>query len=199
LVDARKLKQVYYDIQNQNEKFSLLVHLLKNKTEGLAIVFCATRNESDIITRNLRNHHVNAMAIHGGMTQHKREQSLEALKKENIDVLVATDVAARGLDIKNVTHVYNYDVPGTTKDYIHRIGRTARAGEKGDAVTLLTHRDHDNFRAVLRDGTLNIDKADMPRFKRIFFKRYQEERGAPRRRYGSGPRRHSGPHRRPRR
>lgn len=174
-VDTRKLKQVYYDIYNQSDKFSLLVYLLKRKTSGLAIVFCATRQESGIVATNLKRQGVNAMAIHGGMTQNKREQSLEALKRENIDVLVATDVAARGLDIKNVTHVYNYDVPKTAKEYIHRIGRTARAGEAGEAVTLLTMRDHDNFRRVLADEGVNVDQEGIPDFRRLPFNRFLDD------------------------
>jgi ATP-dependent RNA helicase DeaD len=170
-VDNTKLSQVYYEIWEQNQKFSLLVHLLKHTTPGLAIVFCSTRRESDIVAKNLKRQGINAMAIHGGMTQHMRLKSLDALKNQRTDVLVATDVAARGLDIKNVTHVYNYDVPGTPKEYIHRIGRTARAGEDGDAVTLLTKRDHDNFRRVLADTKLDIEKAEMPEFKRVPFMR----------------------------
>ena len=170
-VDTRKLNQVYYDIYNQNEKFSLLVHLLRRETPGLAIVFCATRHESDIVATNLKRQGVNAMAIHGGMTQHMREKSLDALKHESIDVLVATDVAARGLDIKNVSHVYNYDVPKTPKEYIHRIGRTARAGEAGEAVTLLTNRDHDNFRRVLQDEGIDVERWELPNFRRVPFSR----------------------------
>jgi ATP-dependent RNA helicase DeaD len=170
-VDTKKLRQVYYDIYHQNDKFPLLVHLVRHKTPGLAIVFCATRTESDIIARNLKSNGVNALAIHGGMAQNKRERSLGLLKDEKIDVLVATDVAARGLDIKNVSHVYNYDVPKNAKDYLHRIGRTARAGEEGDAVTLLTQRDHDNFRRINREEELDIEQAEMPRFERVRFVR----------------------------
>jgi len=168
-VDTTKLRQVYYDIYNRNAKFSLLAHLVKNATPGLAIVFCATRIESDLVANNLKQHGINALAIHGGMTQDKRERSLDSLKNEKIDVLVATDVAARGLDIKNVSHVYNYDVPKTAKEYLHRVGRTARAGEKGDAVTLLTQRDHDNFRRILSDQNLDIEKAPMPHFRKLPF------------------------------
>ena len=171
-VDTKKLRQVYYDIYNQNNKFSLLVHLIKHSTPGLAIVFCATRTESDIVASNLKKQGVNALAIHGGMAQHKRMQSLTSLRNEKIDVLVATDVAARGLDIKNVSHVYNYDVPKTTKEYLHRVGRTARAGEEGDAVTLLTRKDHDNFRRVLQDLSTDIERASIPKFKKLPFTRY---------------------------
>jgi ATP-dependent RNA helicase DeaD len=182
-VDTTKLKQIYYDIYQQNSKFSLLVHLLKNSTPGLAIVFCGTRRESDIVAKNLKHQGVNALAIHGGMSQHSRMTSLEALKNQNIDVLVATDVAARGLDIKNVSHVYNYDVPPTAKEYVHRIGRTARAGENGDAVTLLTERDHDNFRRVQSNDDLKIEKAYLPNFKKVSFFRQSTKRKRPSRRH----------------
>ena len=175
-VDKSKLHQVYYDIYNQNEKFSLLVHLLKNDTSGLAIVFCATRTESDIVAKNLRKHGINASAIHGGMTQKQRTRSLDDLKNETTEVLVATDVAARGLDIKNVSHIYNYDVPKTSTDYIHRIGRTARAGENGAAITLLTAPDHDNFRRVQSNEELNIQEAEMPDFEKVTFYRNVKRR-----------------------
>jgi ATP-dependent RNA helicase DeaD len=170
-VDKTKLDQVFYDIHEKNDKFSLLVHLLKNDTKGLAIVFCATRIESDIVAKNLRKQGINASAIHGGMTQNQRTKSLDELKNENTEVLVATDVAARGLDIKNVSHIYNYDVPKTSTEYIHRIGRTARAGENGVAVTLLTRPDHDNFRRVQSDDELIIQGTEIPEFKKVDFHR----------------------------
>jgi len=174
IVDTDKLNQKYYDIYNQNDKFSLLVHLLKNSTPGLAIVFCATRKETDIVAKNLRRQGINASEIHGGMNQNKRLKSLDSLKRQKTDVLVATDVAARGLDIKDVSHVYNYDVPKTPKEYIHRIGRTARAGKNGDAVTLLTSRDHDNFRRVQSDEKLRIEQANFPQFNKVpFFRGYR--------------------------
>jgi ATP-dependent RNA helicase DeaD len=165
-VDPTKLKQTCYDISD-GDKFSVLVHLIKHETPGLALVFCGTRTESDFIARNLRNHGVKASAIHGGMSQNKRLDSLERLKKERIDVLVATDVAARGLDIPNVTHVYNYDVPGCAKEYVHRIGRTARAGEDGDAITLLTARDHDNYRNVNHDYKYEIEMKAPPKVEKL--------------------------------
>jgi ATP-dependent RNA helicase DeaD len=170
-VDKGKLHQIFYDIYEKNDKFSLLVHLLKNETKGLAIVFCATRVESDFVAKNLRKQGINASAIHGGMTQNQRTESLNGLKKEHTEVLVATDVAARGLDIKNVSHIYNYDVPKTPTEYIHRIGRTARAGENGVAVTLLTRPDHDNFRRVQSDDELIIKGTEIPEFKKVEFQR----------------------------
>jgi ATP-dependent RNA helicase DeaD len=191
-VDAGKMQQFYYDIEYQGDKFSLLAHLLKEETPGLAIVFCATRDEAAIVAWNLRRQGINAMEIHGGMTQAKREISLDALKHERITVLVATDVAARGLDIKNVSHVYNYDVPKTAKDYIHRIGRTARAGEEGYAVTLLTSRDHDNLRRILREEEVEIQPAEMPYFKSLPFNRAVEGVGMERGPRGRGDFRRGG-------
>ncbi len=196
-VDAKKLRQYYYDIHYQGDKFPLLVHLLRNATPGLAIVFCGTKDETSLVAKNLRKQGIDAQEIHGGMSQNMREESLGMLKNEKTDVLVATDVAARGLDIKNVTHIYNYDVPNTGKEYIHRIGRTARAGENGTAVTLLTNRDHDSFRRINREEELDIVQAPMPYFKRVPFERPQRRRsfgsrpGRPR--YGSRGGRGSGP------
>ncbi|HII65751.1 TPA: DEAD/DEAH box helicase [Candidatus Woesearchaeota archaeon] len=176
-VDRSLLRQVYYNIP-QHDKFSLLVHLLRNKTPGLAMVFCATRSETDVVARNLHMNGVNAMAIHGGLSQSRRLHVLDQLKKEHIDVMVATDVAARGLDVKHISHVYNYDVPKTSDEYVHRIGRTARAGAEGDAVTLLTDRDYENFNNVLRDRTLNVERAEVPSFERVRFMR-NSQRGRP--------------------
>lgn len=174
-VDRSKLKQVYYDIKN-NEKFSLLVYLIKKNPTGLAIAFCGTRREVDVLSRNLSAQSIKAIPIHGGLTQNRRSNAIEVLKGNDNAVLVATDVAARGLDIKNVSHVYNYDVPKTSEEYIHRIGRTARAGMEGQAVTLLTERDHDNFRRVLSDRSIVINKEVPPSFETIKFQRVSEGR-----------------------
>lgn len=171
-VDRSLLKQVYYDIKS-HDKFSLLVHLINKAPHGLAIVFCGTRREVDVLSKNLIMQKIKAIPIHGGLTQNRRLNAIEALKKGNA-VLVATDVAARGLDIKNVSHVYNYDVPKSSEDYIHRIGRTARAGMEGDAVTLLTDRDHENFRRVLSDRSLQIEKVVPPNFEIVRFQRFQD-------------------------
>jgi len=169
-VDKSLMKQIYFDIKAY-EKFSLLVFLLKKEKEGLDLIFCATRHEVDNLTANLRLQGIHAMAIHGGLTQNKRQFALDSLRGEKISILVATDVAARGLDIKNVTHVYNYDSPKTSDEYLHRIGRTARAGSSGKAVTLLCEKDHDNFRNVLRDPELDITREEIPDFPSLPFHR----------------------------
>ena len=165
-VDKSLLKQVYYEVSH-NEKFSLLVHLLKHKTSGLAIVFCATRRNADFLYKNLRKQGINVMAVHGGLSQNRRSHAVDSLKNQKIDVLVATDVAARGLDISNITHIYNYDSPRNSSEYTHRIGRTARAGKSGEAITLLSDRDHDNFRNVLSDRSVSIELEELPSFERV--------------------------------
>jgi len=170
-VDSNKLKQFYYNMNEKNHKFSLLVHLLKKNREELSIVFCGTRKEADVLGKNLKYHSIPATVIHGGMTQNKRSDSLNALKNKRSKVLVATDVAARGLDIKNVKSIYNYDVPIIPKDYTHRIGRTARAGEEGIAITLLTRRDYVNFRKVQKYNEHRIEEKKIPDFKLFSLKR----------------------------
>ena len=174
-VDKSLLKQVYYDIRPY-DKFSLLVHLLKKSTQGLALIFCATRREVDVVARNLKIQGVNAMAIPGGLSQNKRLYALESLRRGHINALAATDVAARGLDIKDVTRVYNYDVPKSSEAYVHRIGRTARAGNEGEAITLLTERDYENFNSVLRDRTLEITKVEEPQYEKVRFERLTQAR-----------------------
>lgn len=161
-VDPSKLAQFYYGVSD-DIKFSLIVHLLKHEKSGLVMVFCNTRRGVDYVERNLKNAGINAQAIHGGLSQNKRTQTMESFHSGKVLVLVCTDVAARGLDIKNVSHVYNYDIPKTSKEYIHRIGRTARAGKEGKAVSILTERDYDNMRAVLSDSSISIKPEPMPK------------------------------------
>ncbi|MBN2423275.1 DEAD/DEAH box helicase [Candidatus Woesearchaeota archaeon] len=165
-VDPKLMKQVYFDVKNKL-KFSLLVHLLKLEHPGLVMVFCNTRKSVDFVSRNLKKNNIDAIAIHGGFSQAKRTQTMNQFYKQDIYVLVCTDVAARGLDIKGVSHVYNFDIPKDSKDYIHRIGRTARAGNEGKVINLLSERDHENFSRVLRDNDLNIEKKQTPYIERV--------------------------------
>ena len=169
-VDKSLLKQVFYSVR-KNDKFALLVHFLKNKTSGPAIVFCGTKREVDRVAKQLRKLKIEAMPVHGDLTQGKRQFAVNSFKTAKIDVLVATDVAARGLDIKDVSHVYNYDVPRTPEEYTHRIGRTARAGKKGEAITLLSERDYNNFNKILRVGRAEILQETLPEFEKIEFVR----------------------------
>ncbi len=160
-VDPSKLKQIYYDVPD-NKKFSLLVHLLKKEKNDFVLVFCSTRRNVDLVTNNLIRVGIKVKAIHGGLDQKKRLRILNEFKDEGKGILVCTDIAARGLDIKAVSHVYNYDLPIKSKDYIHRIGRTARAGKDGKAIILLASRDYEKFGILIRSEEFNIDLEELP-------------------------------------
>jgi ATP-dependent RNA helicase DeaD len=164
IVDPDKLKQVTISV-SKNKKFSLLTHLLKQEDNHLAMVFCNTRYISDFVEKNLRSNRINAAAIHGGLTQNKRLKTIDRFNSLEISVLVCTDVASRGLHIKNVTHVINYDLPRDPNDYIHRIGRTARAGESGKVINLLTEFDRGLLSRIKKlNKTFNIENQEMTEF-----------------------------------
>jgi ATP-dependent RNA helicase DeaD len=176
-VDPLKLKQIFYDVP-QDMKFSMLVHLLKHEHQELVMVFCNTRRNADIIARNLNRYKIHALAIHGGLSQNKRNNTMEQFRSKDIRVLVCTDVAARGLDIKGVSHVYNYDIPKTSKEYIHRIGRTARAGKDGIAVNIVARNDYINFKEVLSDDAIKIERIELPEIEKVSVSfREETERG----------------------
>ncbi len=168
LVDKTLLAQKYYQVRTY-DKFSLLLHLIRQEKPKLAMVFCGTRHKTDSVAKNLYKNSIEAIAIHGGHSQNRRSGIMKDFHAGKIHVLVATDVAARGLDIKNVSHIFNYDLPKTSKEYIHRIGRTARAGETGIAISLLSEQDHENFRSILSDHSLVIPKESTPRFETVPF------------------------------
>jgi len=160
-VDPAKLTQMYYDI-NDKLKFSLLKQLIEKKEPKLVMVFCNTRRNVDFIAKNLRFNDIEVLPIHGGFSQNKRSEIMEKFNSQKVQILVCTDVAARGLDIKGVTHIYNYDAPADSKEYIHRIGRTARAGKEGKVINLISSRDYDNFGNILKNRDLEILKEETP-------------------------------------
>ena len=166
LIEDSKLKQIFYDVSS-NQKFSLLIHLLKKENSELAMIFCSTRRNADTIADGLYRFGIKAKAIHGGLVQNKRLNILKEFHEKTFNILVCTDVAARGLDIKCVTHIYNYDLPKDSKDYIHRIGRTARAGENGKVINILSDRDYENFRNIQRNSSLVIVQEELPIMEQV--------------------------------
>ena len=202
-VEQEKMAQYFYNV-NSRDKFSLLIHILKHEAPKLAIIFCATRKRVDVVGTNLNRNGVRCLSLHGGLSQNRRKKSLEMFHKNEARILVASDVAARGLDIKNVSHIINYDSPKTSKEYIHRIGRTARAGSEGKVISLIAEQDHENFRNVLGDRSIVVQHLQSPEFQRVpFAASIREDRprqyGRPRARYGPRPygHRESGQERRP--
>ena len=169
-VDPTKLDQVYYDVSDYL-KFSSLVHFIKKDKSDLVMVFCNTQRNTDFVARNLQELKIKALAIHGGHTQDKRKKTIAQFHSKDVDVLVCTDVAARGLDIKEVSHVYNYDIPKEPDQYIHRIGRTARAGKKGKAISILSSRDYENFSKLKHKyPDLPLEKKELPEVQKVFIK-----------------------------
>lgn len=167
-VEGDVLSQYYYNIEAY-EKFSLLVHLLKKEKADLSIVFCAKRSTVELVTRNLRAQGVKAEMIHGKLSQNRRLEVIERFRQGKYPVLVASAVAARGLDIRDVTHVFNYDLSQDCQEYIHRVGRTARAGDTGKAITLLSPNDHDAFRTILHRYQIDVELLPKENFRNLKF------------------------------
>jgi superfamily II DNA/RNA helicase len=124
--------------------------LIANAEVANGIVFCNRKSEVDVVARSLKRHGFDAAPIHGDLDQSLRTKTLEAFRNNELKLLVASDVAARGLDIPAVTHVFNYDTPHHADDYVHRIGRTGRAGRKGEAFTIVTPNDAKNWDKVVK-------------------------------------------------
>src|SRR5471030_913325 len=137
---AERVTQVVYKVE-ENQKHALVAHILRQRDLKQVIVFSNTKIGASRLARGLEQEGMNATAIHGDKTQQERMAALESFKKGEIDVLVATDVAARGLDITDLPCVINYDLPYNAEDYVHRIGRTGRAGASGDAISIYSDKD----------------------------------------------------------
>jgi ATP-dependent RNA helicase DeaD len=148
-VEEHLLPQFFYRVDPMM-KFSLLVHLIKTEDPKLAIIFHQTKHGAKALARNLQKQGFNADAMHGNLSQAQRDMVIAKFKTGKIHLLVATDVAARGLDVKHISHVFNYNVPKVPDEYIHRIGRTARAGESGKAITLIEPTDQYQWRDIMR-------------------------------------------------
>lgn len=162
MVDPTKLRQSYYQTTPKFKK-ELLVHFIKKEKSDLVMVFCNTRRTTDRVYKVLKQNGVKSAPIHGGLTQSNRLKTIDWFNKGKFQVLVCTDVAARGLHIEGVTHIYNYDIPKDPGDYVHRIGRTARAGKNGLVINILAPSDQKNFsRLVSAHRDFNIQRGDSP-------------------------------------
>ncbi|WP_017620139.1 DEAD/DEAH box helicase, partial [Nocardiopsis gilva] len=151
------IKQYVYRT-HQMDKPEMLARLLQADGRGLSMVFCETKRACDKVATALEGRGFAAAAVHGGLGQSQRERALRAFRNGKIDVLVATDVAARGLDVDDVTHVINYECPEDEKTYTHRIGRTGRAGRSGTAVTFIDWQETARWKLI--NGALDLPYAD---------------------------------------
>ena len=150
----------------QDRKLSLLTHLLQEE-QGSFLVFARTKHGTDRLARNLASAGIDAGRIHGDRTQAQRNQALAAFKSGKYRVLVATDVAARGIHVDGIAHVVNYDLPQVPEDFIHRVGRTGRAGSRGTATTFSTRAERSEIRKIERAMGVRLNPqatpSDLPR------------------------------------
>lgn len=176
-----------YLVIRDREKTDHLVDFIKKNKKGQTIVFCSTKHRTRDVVRMLHGKKFGAVAIEGDMSQHRREQSMSKFRTGKADILVATDVAARGIDVPQVALVVNYDVPNQEMVYFHRIGRTARAGAKGRAITLVSYSSVPDFNIIKKQ--IKADMTDLNKEMGIEVNIPDPlKRQAPTRRYGSGPR-----------
>jgi ATP-dependent RNA helicase DeaD len=152
----------YYMVVNPYDKFDVLCSILDENHIDRAILFCKTRTDTDILTDKLRRRGYDAKALHAGFTQPQRDAVLNSFREGRLKILVATDVAARGLDIEGITHIINYNVPFDSLVYFHRIGRTARMGGEGTSITLVSYGELTEFNKIKALTKTTIEELASP-------------------------------------
>ncbi|MBI3880726.1 MAG: DEAD/DEAH box helicase [Verrucomicrobia bacterium] len=157
------VKHVLYPV-NSEQKTDLLLELLQRVDYHSVIIFCRTKHGADRAAATLKRANHSVAVLHSNRTQREREDALQGFRDGKFEVLVATDIAARGLDIANVSHVVNYDVPQHPEDYVHRIGRTGRAEQSGDAFTLMVAEDANHVRSIERFISKTIERVKLENF-----------------------------------
>ena len=155
------IEQSYIEVPDR-QKFDILCRLLDLQEPDLAIIFVRTKRRVDEVSEALKKRGYSAEGIHGDLTQAKRDTVIRQFRERTIDILVATDVAARGLDISGVTHVFNYDLPQDPESYVHRVGRTGRAGQSGEATTFVIPREIEHLRTIERLIKRRIQRRKAP-------------------------------------
>jgi len=149
-------QKVYYT--NRTDKIKVLLHILKDRSIDQVLIFCRTKHGADRLCRDLKKRNISCQAIHGDKAQNQRQKALKQFKEGKIRLLVATDIAARGIDIEKMQYVVNYNVPNEPETYVHRIGRTGRAGESGLAITICEPEENAYLRDVERLIKKKIEK-----------------------------------------
>jgi ATP-dependent RNA helicase DeaD len=175
--EAPRVRQTAYVVPRA-AKSAALGRILDVEAPTAAIVFCRTREEVDSLTETLNGRGYRAEALHGGMSQEQRDRVMGRLRGGTADLLVATDVAARGLDIEQLTHVVNYDVPSAPESYVHRIGRVGRAGREGVAITLAEPREHRMLKTIEKVAGAPIAVQQVPTVADLRARRLDLTRGA---------------------
>jgi ATP-dependent RNA helicase DeaD len=145
---VKEVTQLYYDVAEQDKIAAILEVLEEVEKDAQLLVFRRMQIGVDRLARDLSRRGVPAQGIHGGLAQSERNRVMEHFRDGELRILIATNVAARGLDIPTVTHVINYDMPDNVEEYVHRIGRTARMGKRGTAISFISERDYDVFKKI---------------------------------------------------
>lgn len=158
--------QIYFEV-NDEDKFEALCRIRDMESDFYGIVFCRTKVDVDNVANRLIDRGYSAEALHGDISQYQRERILKKFKARKLNILVATDVAARGIDISDLTHVINYSLPQDPESYVHRIGRTGRAGKEGTAITFVTPEEYRRLLYIMRVARTKIKKGDLPKVKEI--------------------------------
>ena len=152
--------QQYLYYTNKSDKGALLLHILKDPDMDQVLLFARTKHGADKIVRHLKKHHINAAALHGNKSQNQRQKALGDFKDGYVRVLVATDIAARGIDIDQLRYVINYDIPNISETYVHRIGRSGRAGEEGTSISICEPEENEYIRDIEKLIGLEIEQVD---------------------------------------
>ncbi len=160
-ITQNNIQQIYFEVA-QSDKFEALYRIVDVEEHFYGVVFCRTKLDADEIAGKLVNRGCRAEALHGDVSQGQRERILKKFKDKKTTILVATDVAARGIDVDNLTHVINYSLPQDPESYVHRIGRTGRAGKTGTAVTLITPSEYRKLISIQRMANATIQKQTIP-------------------------------------
>ncbi|WP_270639359.1 DEAD/DEAH box helicase [Longibaculum muris] len=170
---ASTVSQYYFEAA-ANQKFEALCRILDSREMGNTIIFCKTKRSVDEIVAAMQQKHYNVEAMHGDLSQNQRMNTLKRFKSGQVQYLVATDVAARGIDVDNISHVINYEMPQDEELYIHRIGRTGRANKKGEAYSIVTNREKNFLMSIQKRTNSHIEAMPIPSNQDIFDQKIKE-------------------------
>jgi len=165
--EAQTVEKIYQRVieVNKENRGPLLRHLLKTENYGQVLVFMANRRATDNIAMKFKKYGLRAQSFHGDLDQQEREETLQEFKSKKIQILFATDIAARGLDIDDIGLVVNFDLPRSPADYIHRIGRTARAGKSGKAISFIDHESMAHFKLIEKRSAIRLEREQVAGFE----------------------------------
>lgn len=172
-ITASTVSQYYFET-TMKDKLEVLCRILDSHQMDRTLIFCRTKKSVDELTALLQQKHYNVEAIHGDFSQNQRFNTLKRFKGGQTQYLIATDVAARGIDVENITHVINYELPSEDEIYVHRIGRTGRANHKGIAYSIVTKREKEDLKRIERKTNSHIERLEIPSYQDIFDMKMKE-------------------------